>query len=325
MDEVSVASAELAQYIEQQAFQVAPESSQEVSSDFQSAVNKTVNNFLDSSQILVEQSFRMGQTLLRTKADLKRHEYKIFLEQIGWSSTKANKYAKLAQVFEGFVIGQLRQLELNTLFTLCQKTFEAVVQKLRSLPQITQTQIEQMIKEVRPPRVPRQEPTSGWKQMPSGGGRYYNLLLHDEETGVLIEEQAQAEGLTQQHIVKEGVRLRANTKAQKAQQNSIWVEIDAQKINNSETWEDIEQVVACDRNRFASVVKLFSEEAKQQLVHILAVHLQQQPDKLQSLIWLPVRLVIAALEKANFVPAETIVPKKAVLTVNNVTYDSRCG
>lgn len=52
------------------------------------------------------------------------------------------------------------------------------------------------------------------------------------------------------------------------------------------------------------------------------MHLQQQPNKLRLLIWLPVRLVIAALEKANFVPVEAIVPKKAVLTVNNVTsYD----
>lgn len=51
------------------------------------------------------------------------------------------------------------------------------------------------------------------------------------------------------------------------------------------------------------------------------MHLQQQPNKLRLLVWLPVRLVIAALEKANFVPAEAIIPKKAVLTVNNVTYD----
>lgn len=320
VDEVSVASAELTQYLEQQAFQVAPESSQEVQSDLQSVVNEAANNFLDISQMLVEQAFRMGQTLLQMKTDLKRQEYKIFLAQIGWSSTKANKYAKLAQVFDGFVIEQVRRLELNTLFTLCQKTFEAVVQKLRSLSQITQTEIEQTMKEARPPRAPRQEPTSGWKQMPSGGGRYYNLLLHDEETGVSIENQAQAEGLTQQHIVKEAVTLRANTKEQKAQQNSVWVEIDAQKIHNSETWEEIERVVACDRHRFASAVKLFSEESKQKLVHTLAVHLQQQPHKLRSLIWLPVRLVIAALEKASFIPTEAVAPKKVANALNYDPY-----
>lgn len=320
VDEVSVASAELTQYLEQQAFQVAPESSQEVPANLQSAVNKTVNDFLDSSQILVEQAFQMGQTLLRMKTDLKRQDYKILLEQIGWSSTKANKYAKLAEVFEGFVIEQVRQLELNTLFTLCQKTFADVVQKLRSLPRINQAQIEQMIKEARPQRAPTQQPTSGWKQMPSGGGRYYNLLLHDEETGVLIENQAQAEGLTQQHIVKEAVTLRANTKEQKAQQNSVWTEIDAQKINDSQTWAEIEQVVACERHRFASAVKLFSEESKQKLVHTLALHLQQQPEKLRSLVWLPVRLVLAALEKANFVPVEAIVPKKAAIALSYDPY-----
>lgn len=70
------------------------------------------------------------------------------------------------------------------------------------------------------PKLSRKKPDSndqGWKQCHSGGGRYYNVLLHDEETGLSIEQQAEVEGILPQRVIAEAVALRAQHKSVQVQ------------------------------------------------------------------------------------------------------------
>lgn len=80
----------------------------------------------------------MGQHLWRMKRDLKSKEYGIFLSILGWVTSEARKYINLAKTFDGFEVSQLIGVELNTLFKLCGKTYQGVVEQMREIDGITQ-------------------------------------------------------------------------------------------------------------------------------------------------------------------------------------------
>lgn len=171
------------------------------------------------SQAIVQQALEMGQLLWRMQIDLKCKEYKAFLGVLGWASTKARKYINLAKTFGGFERPQLIQVELTTLLSLCANRYSSVVAQLREVQDITQQLVEQLIKENHSPRKPKQEHISGWKQNRAGGGRRYEVILHDENTGLLIEEQAEAEKILPQRVIAEAIALRAEHKLSSAQPN----------------------------------------------------------------------------------------------------------
>lgn len=164
------------------------------------------------AQGAVEQALQMGHRLWRMNIDLKRKEYKAFLGVLGWTTTKARKYINLAKTFDGFELSKLSEIELTTLFSLTSKRYKEVVATLREMADISQELVEQLMKQSRSHRLPLQNPISGWKQSRSGGSRYYNVLLHDEHTGLLIEEQAQAEGILPQQVIASAVAARAQQK-----------------------------------------------------------------------------------------------------------------
>ena len=177
LDETAIAPPQLNQPLEQQADAVAPEDLQKVRNGMRCVVKEAAENFLDMSQFLIEQALHMGQSLLRMKTDLKSDEYRVFLAQIGWTTTIASKYIKLAKTFEGFAIAKLRRLDLNTLFALCHSVYSSLVDQLREMTEVTQGQVKDLMRAIRPAKKPQStNPVSGWKQIPSGG-RYYNVLL----------------------------------------------------------------------------------------------------------------------------------------------------
>jgi len=162
----------------------------------------------------VSQALEIGQILWQIQQDLKRKEYNTFLGVLGWASTKARKFINLAKTFSEFESSRLSGIELTTLLSLCSKRYQEVVAQLQEMQDITQQLVEELLKENRrAPRKPKQDPISGWKQNRVSGGRYYNLLLHDEETGMLIEGQAESEGVVPQKIIAEAVVLRAQHKS----------------------------------------------------------------------------------------------------------------
>lgn len=165
--------------------------------------------------------------------DLKRKEYGAFLSILGWASAKTRKFINLAKTFDGFEPSQLIRVELTTLLGLCFSRYSSVVAQLRKVQNITQQLVEQLIKENRPARKPKQNPISGWKQNRSGGGRRYEVILHDEETGLSIEHQAEAEGVLPQKVIAEAVALREKRKS------SSFVQVNEYTAAQLEEFKDV--------------------------------------------------------------------------------------
>lgn len=174
---------------------------------------KTAFQVQQLSQETVQKALQMGQQLWRMQRDLKRKEYGAFLSILGWASAKARKFINLAKTFDGFEPSQLIQVELTTLLGLCSSRYSSVVAQLREVQDITQELVEQLIKQNRPARKPKQDPISGWKQNRVGGTRRYEVILHDEVTGLLIEQQAEAERILPQKVIAEAVALLAQQKS----------------------------------------------------------------------------------------------------------------
>lgn len=179
-----------------------PETLESIRVVLQDIAHQTAMNVQRSSQEMVKQSLQMGQWLWRMQRDLKRKEYKVFLSVLGWATRKARKFINLAKTFDGLEPSRLFGVELTTLFSLTSSRYSQVVAQLRETENITQELVEQLIKENRLPRKPMQDPITGWKQNRSGGGRHYEVVLHDEETGLAIERQAEAEGILPQRVVR---------------------------------------------------------------------------------------------------------------------------
>lgn len=299
-DAVALAQADLEDHLAQQSEAVASESLQKVRFGLRGVVKEAAQDFLDMSQFLLEQAFHMGQSLLRMKTDLKPGEYQVFLAQIGWTTAKASIYIKLAKTFEGFAIAHLRRIDLATLFTLCRNTYSGVVEQMQDMGEVTQKQVNELMKLVRPARKPQQtEPESGWISMPSGGGRCYGLLLHDDKTGVLIEKHAEIQKAPKQRIVEEAMVMYDQYKSTAASE-SDWVEIVSSKLKQVETWEEVAQAVDCNTSRFTKAIKDWSlEERQQRLIPLLAKFLLQNRIKINDLFWVPQRLLMKALFAAG--------------------------
>ena len=165
------------------------------------------------SQASVEQVLQIGQKLLRIQKDLKKKEYSAFLSILGWASTKARKFINLAKTFAGFELKQLSGIDITTLLSLCSKRYAGVVAQLREVAEITNELVEQLIKDNRTSKKPNLDPISGWKRSRSGGGRFYNLLIHSEEVGLSIESQAAEDNILPQRVIAEAVALRAIQKS----------------------------------------------------------------------------------------------------------------
>lgn len=207
-DSVTIASAKLNEYLGQEVETIAkdtiPPVFQGIRTALQDVASKVAQSFEQAAAAMIESAMQVGQMLLQMKNDLNRKEYQIFLSQPGWTLAKANKYIKLAKTFEGFELSQLVKVELTTLFALCAKTYNGVVEHLQKTQNITQELVERLMKESRPPRKPRQqsEPITGWKADPKDGGRHYAIKLYDEDTGCKIEQiAAQYQVLPQRVII----------------------------------------------------------------------------------------------------------------------------
>ena len=197
-----------------------------------------------AARAIVEQAMSLGQMVLRMKINLNWTEYRIFLSHLGWTPAKVNKYLKLAKTFGNFALSQLSKIELTTLFTLCGKTYQGVVEQLQEMQDITQESVEQLMKQARPTHKPKQQsaPVTGWKQNASGGGRHYQILLHDDETGIKIEQLAQDQKVLPQRVITDAIAAWYETHTAtelppKIDQTNFW------------DWEEVATVMKRDRKQ----------------------------------------------------------------------------
>ena len=228
-DRVVNASIEPPQHIEVSEKAIAPQlpsptqdAIENIRTGLRDIANETAHNIQQLSQATVEQAIDIGQRLWRMQRNLKRKEYGAFLGVLGWATTKARKFINLAKVFDGFSPSQLIRVELTTLLSLCSKRYQQVMTALREIPEISQQMVEQLIKENRQVRAPKQEPVSGWKQNRVGGTRRYEVILHDEKTAVSIEQQALSEEILPQKVIAEAVALRSQHKSNPGQINEYY-------------------------------------------------------------------------------------------------------
>jgi len=220
-ERVAIADTEASQHVEASVrkIEIAPEPTtpaqellQSIRIGWRGLAGETAQNIQSLSQATVEQALEIGQNLCRMQRELKKKEYSTFLSLLGWASAKARKFINLAKVFAGFQPSQLISIEITTLLNLCSSRYSMIVEQLRDAGDITQQLVEQLIKEARKPRASKQDPISGWKSNRAGGGRRYQVSLHDEKTGLSIEQQAYSEGILPQKVIAEAVALRAQHK-----------------------------------------------------------------------------------------------------------------
>lgn len=159
---------------------------------------------------------RKAQLVAQMKLRLNRKEWGIWLrEMLGWFGNEATQYLQVAKVFQDFDPAVFCDLEPFVILKLRTKRYALVVERLREELALTSQLVQDFIKELLPKQSKKkaEEPISGWKQTRSGGGRYYNVLLHDEQIGESIEQQAEAEQVLPQKVIAEAVALRAKQKS----------------------------------------------------------------------------------------------------------------
>ena len=152
----------------------------------------TAQKILAAGALATEKILQMAGWIQGNKSRLKRKEFSAFVKQLlQWVGEEARKYLDIAKAFEGFDLSRLINLEPYTLLKLRSKRYAPVVEKLREQPVITSKLVQDLIGELLP-KLSRKKPTeaiSAWKPCRSGGGRYYQVQLHDEATGLSIEQQ----------------------------------------------------------------------------------------------------------------------------------------
>jgi len=220
-EEIAIASTKLTQDHEQQPDNTAPFKfdgavlagfRRGYCQDAASSAEKTRTAGALATQTILE----MAERIQSMKTQLNRKEFGVFVKGLlQWVGDKARKYLDIARAFDGFDLSRLVNLEPFTILKLRSKKYAPIIERLLEHRDITPNLVQDLIRELlpKPTRKKASEPISGWKQTRSGGGRYYNLHLHDESTGLSIQQQAENEGILPQEVIAEAVALRAQHKS----------------------------------------------------------------------------------------------------------------
>lgn len=135
--------------------------------------------------------------------------------------------------------------------------------------------------------------------MPSGGGRYYGVFLHDEETGISIEQQAKMANLLPEQIIRESVELRRKTVLDKTARAEV-EELLSEELKHANNWQQVVTICAESRSKLLNAVKDWTEVEKQRLVHLLTAFLIEHTNhRIESLYWVPQRLLLMALQRSR--------------------------
>lgn len=273
--------------------------SKEVRPQMKPVVQQQVEDISLILQTWVDRLLAVGRQLGQAKRTLgkgkHRIEYDMILLGIRLTKLRANKLISLSEIFGGFDPKALQSLSEATLFKLCAPRYREVVDKMCGRADLTESLIKEWMLEVAPKPKPKpsSDPTSGWKRMPSGGGRYYQMA-HDEETGRDLDQMAKKENLLPQQVNKKAIAEYKQRHHQSAEDYRN-IQLDSAALESALTWEDVERAVNSESKRFSRAVKDWTDEKKAGLTAMLAAYLVDNPEKLASLVWLPTSLIIKAL------------------------------
>jgi hypothetical protein len=124
---------------------------------------------------------------------------------------ETNIVVRITQAFANFEPHELAQVEPRTIFQLAEnpKKYATVFFALAQLPQITQDAVRNLIQQCRTPRQPKQEEKpSIWLRTADGSRVCQIPPIHEQETGVTLQQMMDEEGLTAQNIIIEAIALR---------------------------------------------------------------------------------------------------------------------
>ncbi len=208
VNEQATAQSQLEQYIEEPANGIEQEN----------AKNFSLQTLKDATTSILHYAF----WLANQKKTHSRACKKLLSEQ-GWKGEE-KKYLKIAAAFDKFSPQELAQIEPATIFLLANnnKKYQPVLEQLLDLPEITQSQLRELIKQQRQPKKFKQEKPSIWRRT-KNGRRYCQIPpIHEEneQTGVALQKMMDEEGLTAQQIVAEAIALRQEYKQGKLVYNN---------------------------------------------------------------------------------------------------------
>lgn len=195
------AQLELDKYIEIQSERIAGQDT--IAARLQESNRARVALALADGELYALQKTRLGKA------------FSNWLKNNGLVRKIASMYVRLYEVYKDFSLDQIGLLDLKTLVSLTAPRYKLLLGKLKFYQQWTQALVEDLMQQERHKQKVlksvvssgNQKDDSGWKRMPSGGGRYYSLNLHDEPTAIAIERYAQSENIRREQVVKAAIAL----------------------------------------------------------------------------------------------------------------------
>lgn len=223
IDEQQKAQLELEQHLENQSEQITQQ-------------NTVAARLAESNRARVALALADGELYSSQKSQLGKR-FSSWLKNNGLVRKIASMYVKLYEVYKYFSLDQIGVVDLTTLVSLTAPRYKLLLGKLKSIKQWTQALVEDLMQQERHKQkvlksvesVSNQEDDSGWRRMPSGGGRYYSLNLHDEPTAIAIERYAKSENVRREQIVKAAIAvfehyLKGSSSSETRQQiSNIWL------------------------------------------------------------------------------------------------------
>lgn len=153
------------------------------------------------------QILRYASWLALQKATLTKQEFKELINKLGWNREE-KRYLKVDEAFGSFLPEQLAAVEPRTIFQIAEnlKKYQSVITKISTLTQITQNAVRGYMQQCRKQRAAKTEKESNiWKKAP-GGGRFFEISMFDDSTGVILQEIMESEGRTAQSVLSEALQ-----------------------------------------------------------------------------------------------------------------------
>jgi hypothetical protein len=150
-----------------------------------------------------------AQWLAHHKKHLNKLDFKQLIRLHGWSNKEEKRYLKVGAAFANLSPQQLKQIEPATIYQLANqsKKYQVVIDQLQDLPEINQAVVIGLMESQRKPKVSKQEKPSIWRLNPDGS-RYVQVPpIHEQETGVQLQEMMEKLGKTAQAVITDAVQI----------------------------------------------------------------------------------------------------------------------
>lgn len=197
-DEVTKASTEVEEYLENQVSAIAPLPGfrRGHGENAVTAANKVAQHSALSTQEILQ----VAILVQKQKKDLSRKEFGSFVRDIlGWTSETATKYLNVAKTYGNFPsLEVLSQIEPFMLWRLCGKRYAEVVEQLREREQITQKYVIDLIDKIVPKILKKKKQSTDYgdavlqRHPNTKDGTFYFTLKEvnlSDEAGLWLEEK----------------------------------------------------------------------------------------------------------------------------------------